>query len=193
MRETTEWRAGVPALLSDVERFTAVAGTRPLRPYQVEAARAIVSSVRAGRDHKGQLAALRRLLREVWDCRRVAVDAMGVGAGIASWLASELGPTVEQFVFTAPSKSRLAFTLLGMVNTGRCRVYAGDNSEEYRAFWAEAAAARYEMRANEQMTFYVPDAEGHDDFLMSLALCAHAATAAAPAAVVRPQPLSYGD
>jgi len=49
IRETTEWRAGVRALLSDVERFTAVAGTRPLRPYQVEAARAIVSSVRAGR------------------------------------------------------------------------------------------------------------------------------------------------
>ena len=149
-----------------------------------------------GRDHKGQLAALRRLLREVWDCRRVAVDATGVGAGIASWLAAELGPTVEQFVFTAPSKSRLAFNLLGMVNTGRCRVYAGDGSEEYRAFWAEAAAARYEMRANEQMTFYVPDAAGHDDFLMSLALCAHAATdAAAPAAdaVVRPRALSYGD
>ncbi len=83
-----------------------------------------------------------------------------------------------------------------MVNTGRCRVYAGDGSEEYRAFWAEAAAARYEMRANEQMTFYVPDAAGHDDFLMSLALCAHAATdAAAPAAdaVVRPRALSYGD
>ena len=150
-----------------------------------------------GRDHKGQLGALRHLLREVWGCRRVAVDATGVGAGIASWLASELGgPTVEQFVFTAPSKSRLGFTLLGMVNTGRCRVYTGDGSEEYQAFWAEAVAARYEMRANEQMTFYVPDSEGHDDFLMSLALCAHAATdVAAPAAdvVVRPRPLDYGD
>ncbi len=49
MRGTTEWRAGVRSLLSDVERFTAVAGTRPLRPYQVEAARAVVESVRAGR------------------------------------------------------------------------------------------------------------------------------------------------
>jgi len=149
-----------------------------------------------GRGHKEQLAGLRRLLREVWDCRRVAVDATGVGAGIASWLAGELGPTVEQFVFTAPSKSRLGFTLLGMINTGRCRVYAGDGSEEYRALRAEAEAARYEMRANEQMTFYVPDSEGHDDFLMSLALCAHAATdAVAPAAdaVVRPRPLWYGD
>jgi superfamily II DNA or RNA helicase len=49
VRGTTEWRAGVRSLLSDVERFTAVAGTRPLRPYQVEAARAVVESVRAGR------------------------------------------------------------------------------------------------------------------------------------------------
>ncbi len=149
-----------------------------------------------GRDHKTQLSALRHLLREVWDCRRVVVDATGIGAGIASWLASELGPTVEQFVFTAPSKSRLAFGLLSMVNTGRCRVYAVDGSEEIRAFWAEAEAARYELRAGEQMTFYVPDSEGHDDFLMSLALCARAAgDAPAPAAdaVVRPRPLEFGD
>lgn len=149
-----------------------------------------------GHDHKAQLGALRRLLREVWACRRVAVDATGVGAGLASWLAVELGPLVEQFIFTAPSKSRLAFNLLGMINTGRCRLYAGDGSEEYRAFWAEAQAARYEMRANEQMTFYVPASAGHDDFLMSLALCAHAASeAAAPAAdaVVRARPLKYGD
>ena len=149
-----------------------------------------------GHDHKTQLGALRHLLREVWACRRVVVDATGLGAGLASWLAAELGPLVEEFVFTAPSKSRLAFTLLGMINTGRCRLYAGDGSEEYRAFWAEAEAARYEMRANEQMNFYVPASEGHDDFLMSLALCAHAANAAAapPAdAVVRPRKLEYGD
>lgn len=149
-----------------------------------------------GRDHKAQLGTLRHLLREVWACRRIVVDATGIGAGLASWLASELGPTVEQFVFTAPSKSRLAFTLLAMINTGRCRVYAGDGSDEYRAFWAEAEAARYEMRANEQMTFYVPESEGHDDFLTSLALCAHAASqAAAPPAdaVIRPRIISYGD
>ncbi len=149
-----------------------------------------------GRDHRTQLGDLRRLLREVWNCRRITVDATGVGAGLASWLASELGPTVEQFVFTAPSKSRLAYTLLGMVNTGRCRVYAGDGSAEYRAFWSKAEAARYELRANEQMAFYVPDSEGHDDFVMSLALCAHAATGLTqpPAdAIVRPRPLEYGD
>ncbi len=48
MRVTGARRAGVRALLSDVGRFVAVAGTRPLRPYQVEVARAIATSVRAG-------------------------------------------------------------------------------------------------------------------------------------------------
>lgn len=149
-----------------------------------------------GHDHKRQFGALRRLLREVWDCRRVVVDATGIGAGLAAWLASELGPAVEQFVFTAPSKSALAFALLGMINTGRCRVYAPDGSPECQSFWAEAAAARYEMRANQHMTFYVPESEGHDDFLVSLALCARAVGSAAmpPAdSIVRPRPLSYGD
>ena len=150
-----------------------------------------------GRDHRTQLGALRRLLREVWSCRRIVVDATGVGAGLASWLQQELSAeVVEQFIFTAPSKSRLAFTLLGMINTGRCRLYAADGSNEYRAFWAEVEAARYEMRANEQMSFYVPESAGHDDLLVSLALCAHAAAAApmpAADAVVRARAIGYGD
>ncbi len=150
-----------------------------------------------GRDHQRQLEDLRHILREVWACRRVAVDATGVGAGLASWLARELSEDiVEQFSFTAPSKSRLGFSLLGMINSGRCGMYAGDGSEEYRAFWAEVEQARYDMGAHEQMRWYVPEAQGHDDFLASLALCAHAAEdAPAPAAdfIVRPRPLEFGD
>lgn len=33
----------------------------------------------------------------------------------------------------------------------------------------------YQLAANEQMRFYVPEAEGHDDYLMSLALCCRSA------------------
>ncbi len=149
-----------------------------------------------GHDHKTQLAALRHLLRDVWDCRRVAVDATGIGAGIASWLASEMGAAIEQVVFTAPLKSRLAYTLLGMVNTGRLRLYVPDSSAEARDCWAEVAAARYETRAGEQITFYVPIEEGHDDFVISLALCAHAASSMLPPAahaVVSPRHVFYGD
>lgn len=150
-----------------------------------------------GRDHTHQLEELRRLLRDVWSCRKIVVDATGVGAGLASWLEQEFSAdVVEQFTFTAPSKSRLGFLLLGMINTGRCTVYARDESEDARAFWREVELARYEMRAHEQMRWDVPESEGHDDYLSSLALCCEAADlAAAPAEdlVIRARPLEYGD
>ena len=42
--------------------------------------------------------------------------------------------------------------------------------------------ARYQLAANEQTKFYVPNDKGHDDHLMSLALCWHAAETALPPA-----------
>lgn len=157
----------------------------------------VVEHVRwTGRDHKAQMLGARALLR-LWGCRYVAVDATGVGAGIASWLEQELGAdVVEQVTFSAPAKSRLGFLLLGMVNTGRCTVYRRDESEDARDFWREVELCRYEMRANEQMRFGVDASQGHDDYLISLALCCHAAEqAAAPAAeaVIKPRPQEYGD
>ena len=49
--------------------------------------------------------ALADLLKRTWRCRRVAVDATGLGAGVASGLAKAMGGAVEPFVFTAGSKS----------------------------------------------------------------------------------------
>jgi hypothetical protein len=148
-----------------------------------------------GRDHKRQLLDLQRLLRDVWACRRIVVDATGVGAGLASWLQQEFSAeVVEQFVFGPASKSKLGYLLLGMINTGRCTVFAGDGSEDHIDFWRQAALAQYEMRANNLMRWYVAESEGHDDRLMSLALCCWAADlAAAPAedAVVRARPVYY--
>jgi len=149
-----------------------------------------------GRDHQTQLQELERLTREVWHCRRVVVDATGVGAGLASWLERTLGDlVVEQFMFSAPSKSRLGFQLLEMINTGRCSVYK-DGGEEAAELWGEVGLARYEMRENNQMRWYVAPHEGHDDFLVSLALCCQAAQGAvrpATDAVIRPRRIAYGD
>ena len=36
-------------------------------------------------------------------------------------------------------------------------------------------AVRYDLRANQLMNFYVPESEGHDDYLISLTLCNRAA------------------
>ena len=61
------------------------------------------------------------------------------------------------------------------VNGGRLRMYAPDGSEEYRAFWREMQLARVGYRPNQSMNFHVNPSDGHDDYLVSLALTADAA------------------
>jgi len=149
----------------------------------------------SGADFPTQHQALRHLLGEVFPCTRVVVDATGLGAGVASWLEKALGASVvDPFVFTAPSKSCLGFTLLAMAGTGRCRLYRNDGNSHWSRARDELVAARYELAANEQMRFFVPANAGHDDYLMSLALCCHAATnAASPptSAIIRPKPVPF--
>jgi hypothetical protein len=121
------------------------------------------------------------VLREVWRVRRVAVDATGLGETLAAWLARALGrDTVAAVRFSAESKSRLGYNLLAAVNGGRLKVYGGDGSAEYRTLWHEVERARVSYRANRTMNFYVDPSEGHDDYLMSLALTVEAATGARP-------------
>lgn len=148
-----------------------------------------------GADHPTQHHALRRLLAEVFPCVRIVVDSTGLGAGIASWLASALGEErVEPLIFTAPKKSALGFGLLAMAGTGRCRLYGRDDSADWRSLAHEIDHARYELVASEQMRWHVPQSAGHDDYLVSLALCCMAAGNAMPppeSAVVKAR--SMGD
>ncbi len=128
-----------------------------------------------GEPHHSLTPALVDLLLRTWRCRRVVVDATGLGAGVASALVKALGGAVEPFVFTAGSKSRLGFELLGAVNTGRVSAYAGDGSPEHAEFWREMELAQARYRVNQTMDFYVDASRGHDDYLMSLALMVRAA------------------
>jgi len=136
-----------------------------------------------GLDQRNQYLRLRDLLRSVWGCARVVIDASGVGAGLASWLVDALGKErVESFQFTRPSKSNLGWELLAAVNTGRLKMYANDGSPESRHFWDELREARSVHLAGQTLNFYVPVEKGHDDYLMSAALCVRAAAAFAPPA-----------
>ena len=128
-----------------------------------------------GEPHHSLTPALVDLVKRTWRCRRVVVDATGLGAGVASALVKALGGAVEPFVFTAGSKSRLGFELLGAVNTGRVSAYAGDGSPEHAEFWREMELAQARYRVNQTMDFYVEASRGHDDYLMSLALMVRAA------------------
>ena len=136
-----------------------------------------------GEPHHALTPSLVELLRRTWRCRRVVVDATGLGTGVASGLVKAMGGAVEPFVFTAGSKSRLGFELLGAVNTGRVSAYAGDGSSEYAEFWREMELAQARYRVNQTMDFFVEASRGHDDYLMSLALMVRGA--ASPARTAR--------
>jgi hypothetical protein len=147
-----------------------------------------------GRDHVWQYQRLAELC-ERWAVSRVCVDASGIGAGIAAFLAERLGPRVERFVFTAASKSALAYGMLTMINTGRLSLYKEDTSEEWRECRAQLRAVRANPRAGEILAWSVPESEGHDDFVVSLALCARAAESGPPPAhggLIRARPDGEG-
>jgi len=128
-----------------------------------------------GRKHTELYPQLVDILKNVWGCRRVVVDATGVGEPVAAFLRKALGSRVVPFKFTQKSKSKLGFNLLAAINAGRLKVYKGDGSGEYVEFMKEMEKARGQYRPSQTMNFYVDPAQGHDDFLMSLALLVEAA------------------
>ncbi len=133
-----------------------------------------------GKKHTELYAQLVDLLKNVWHSKRTVVDATGVGQPVASFLKEALGTSVVPFTFTQPSKSELGFNLLAMVDSGRLKMYAGDGSAEYREFWMEMEKAKSHYRSSQTMNFYVDPAQGHDDFIMSLALAVEAANQYSP-------------
>ena len=124
-----------------------------------------------GHSHASLLPRLVDVLGRLWRCRRVVVDATGLGQGVASFLEKALGKAVvTPFIFTTQSKSRLAFDLLAAVNSGRVRMYTRDGSQDYMEFTSQLEKAQGFFRPNQTMSFFVDPRHGHDDFLMSLAL-----------------------
>jgi hypothetical protein len=67
-------------------------------------------------------------------------------------------------------------------------MYRADGSAEYQEFWREVEWAKSHYRPSQTMNFYVDpalrpgsgQAQGHDDFLMSLALVVEAASQYSP-------------
>ncbi len=128
-----------------------------------------------GRKHSELYAQLVDILKNVWRCKKIVVDATGVGEPVASFLRKALGSRVIPFTFTQSSKSELGFGLLAAINAGRLKVYKADGSPEYKQFWFEVEKAKSQYRPSRTMNFYVDPSEGHDDFLISLALLVKAA------------------
>lgn len=140
-----------------------------------------------GRPLHEQCDRLVHLLRDVWRCRRVVIDASGLGTDLAARLVRAMGVTVvEPFTFTVASKSRLAYHLLAHVANGRLQMWdeeRGGRSPESEAFWTEVSRARPVVRAGGQLGFAAPPGQGHDDHVAMLALVAWAARGVAPPSV----------
>jgi hypothetical protein len=144
--------------------------------------RAVDRKLYLGTQHSalyGQILGLARHWRAVW----TVVDATGVGAGLASFLARALGEdNVMPVVFSPKVKSDIGWDFLGIVETGRYQDYHDDNEPDTRQFWYEVEACKYEIRPGPQkaMRWGVWEApaydglvaRGHDDLLISAALTA---------------------
>jgi hypothetical protein len=133
-----------------------------------------------GMKHPELYRELLHILKHTWRCGCVVVDATGVGEGVASFLRNALGSRIVAFKFTGASKSALGFNLLAAVNSGRLSLYRGDDSADYRELMFELERARSVSRPNRTINFFVDEAEGHDDYLISLALCVEGAGRLAP-------------
>ena len=157
------------------------AGSLPSSPFSLLPKIRVVQHYSfTGEKHAALYPRMVEILKNLWHCRRVVVDATGVGQPVASFLKEALGTRVVPFTFTAQSKSRLGFNLLAAVNSGGLKMYAGDSSPEYREFWRQIEKAKGYYRASQTMNFFVDPSDGHDDYLMSLALLVEAAQTYTP-------------
>ena len=122
------------------------------------------------------------LARNVWKASAVVVDATGIGAGLAAFLAAELGTRrgsspgikVVPFIFSAASKSTLGWDFLSLIDAGRLKDYADDGTEVTRTYWRQLANTVYDTPPGpgKPLRWSVPASRGHDDLVMSAALTA---------------------
>ena len=122
-----------------------------------------------------------------WGAVWIIVDATGIGAGLASFLQNALGEKVIPITFSPETKSEAGWNFLAIVETGRYQDYApgvgaDSGAPDTRQFWYEVEACQYQVREgpNKLLSWGVWDtpaydgriAHGHDDLLISAALCA---------------------
>ncbi len=116
-------------------------------------------------------------LVEQWGIRSLVIDATGLGAGMASLLLTRFGEgRITPFTFTRPGKSRLAYELLALINSSRLKLYTDQHAPRamYEECQRQLRLARYRLPAPDILDFYVDPGDGHDDYLISLALVANA-------------------
>lgn len=138
-----------------------------------------------GKAHDSLYAEIMTIL-DGWRCQLVAIDTTGVGEALGILAVRALGESrVIKYRFTERTKSGLGYDLQAAATTGSMKLWANDGSQEYSQIDHQLRRARAEYKPNQTVSFFVPANEGHDDFLMSLALVAHAAKMCPPPQIAR--------
>jgi len=133
-----------------------------------------------GKNHSELYPQMVDILKNVWHCSRIVTDATGIGEPVTSFLRKPLGGKVVPFKFTQKTKSDAGFDLLAAINSGRLKLYKHDGSTDYRELIFELEKAKSVYRPNQTLNFFVDPSDGHDDYLMSLALVIQAANKCVP-------------
>jgi hypothetical protein len=133
-----------------------------------------------GKKHADLYPQLVDILKNQWGCARVVADAIGIGEPITSFLQKAIPSKVKAFKFSQKSKSEAGFDLLAAINSGRLKLYEQDGSDNYRELMHQLTRAKSVYRPNQTLNFFVPESDGHDDYLTSLALCVQAAADYSP-------------
>lgn len=105
-----------------------------------------------------------------WGIVYLVGDASGVGSGLMSFLAGQLGPElVIPFKFSPPArKSKLGVDFLAVVETGRFKYFRDDGSPDFAEFWVEVSKTAYSVPEDgdmeRKMRWGVPDGTTVEDF-----------------------------
>ncbi|MDA0244700.1 MAG: hypothetical protein OT477_14875 [Chloroflexi bacterium] len=142
-------------------------------------------------DGGGGLAEEIAALYNTWGAVHLIGDNTGVGAGLCSWLAAELGEgQVTKFTFSRVSKAGLGSAFLALVESGRFKYFQDGRGDGGDTWWFEQQAKHcaYTVSAGGQFekdlqwgvpaTAKIATPSGgqlvHDDRLLSAALIARA-------------------
>jgi hypothetical protein len=131
-----------------------------------------------GTDHAILIPQLLSIINDVWRPDTLTIDATGIGETTAALLARGVHQrtTINAVKFTRPSKSLLGFDLQQAAITGHLKLFELDEADDAsRTLWSELRLARADYLPGGFMNFYLDPSEGHDDYLISLALTNHAA------------------
>ena len=119
-------------------------------------------------------------LADHWHAAWIVVDATGIGAGLASFLAAARPSLTIPVVFSSKTKSDMGWNFVAAIETGRYRDYTNDQAADTRQFWYEVEHCQYEILPGpgerikwgvwESPAYTAAIAHGHDDLLISAAL-----------------------